>query len=207
MHRPMPTSGKAKSTKSTILSAEEALPSSSPAAGAVLVGYHQDPLAYLADLIIQRHVGALPDLTHCVVLLPDTLAAPRLRRHLLAAAARHGVAALLGPQILSLRSYAAHHTDGDGVARGGGEQMAAQARRRESVGQQHDAVREVGQRADVALDDQVGEVGKRVLVIANQDRASGGRRGWEGFLSAQDSRFCAFCLSTRRHRPVHLFSR
>src|SRR3569623_2938676 len=115
MHRPMPTSGKAKSTKSTILSAEEALPSSSPAAGAVLVGYHQDPLAYLADLIIQRHVGALPDLTHCVVLLPDTLAAPRLRRHLLAAAARHGVAALLGPQILSLRSYAAHHTDGDGA--------------------------------------------------------------------------------------------
>src|SRR3569623_487551 len=77
MHRPMPTSGKAKSTISTILSAEEALPPPSPAAGAVLVGYHQDPLAYLAALIIQRHVGALPDLPHCVVLLPDTLAAPR----------------------------------------------------------------------------------------------------------------------------------
>src|SRR3569623_2020440 len=87
MHRPMPTSGKAKSTKSTILSAEETLAPSSPAAGAVLVGYHQDPLAHLADLIIQRHIGALPDLTHCIVLLPDTLAAPRLRRHLLAAAA------------------------------------------------------------------------------------------------------------------------
>src|SRR3569623_1631441 len=116
MHRPMPTSGKAKSTISTILSAEEALPPPSPAAGAVLVGYHQDPLAYLADLIIQRHVGALPDLTHCVVLLPDTLAAPRLHRHMLAAAARHGVAALLGPQSLILRSYAAHHTDGDGAS-------------------------------------------------------------------------------------------
>src|SRR3569623_145151 len=115
MHRPMPTSGKAKSTKSTILSAEEALPPSSPAAGAVLVGYHQDPLAHLADLIIQRHIGALPDLTHCIVLLPDTLAAPRLRRHLLAAAAHHGVTALLGPQILSLRSYAMRHADGDGA--------------------------------------------------------------------------------------------
>src|SRR3569623_3762992 len=111
MHRPMPTSGKAKSTKSTILSAEEALPSSSPAAGAVLVGYHQDPLAYLADLIIQRHVGALPALTHCVVLLPDTLAAPRLRRPLHAAAARHGVAAQQGPQNHSQRRYTAQPTD------------------------------------------------------------------------------------------------
>src|SRR3569623_2561251 len=110
MHRPMPTSGKAKSTKSTILSAEEALPSSSPAAGAVLVGYHQDPLAYLADLIIQRPVGALPDLTHCVVLQPATLAAPRLRRHLLAAAARPGVAAQLGPQLLRQRRSAAPPT-------------------------------------------------------------------------------------------------
>src|SRR3569623_3662406 len=107
MHRPMPTSGKAKSTKSTILSAEEALPSSSPAAGAVLVGYHQDPLAYLADLIIQRHVGALPDLTHCVVLLPATLAAPRQRRQMQAAAARHGVAALQGPQVHRQGSNAA----------------------------------------------------------------------------------------------------
>src|SRR3569833_3121703 len=98
MHRPMPTSGKAKSTKSTILSAEEALPSSSPAAGAVLVGYHQDPLAYLADLIIQRHVGALPDLTHCVVLLPDTLAAPRQRRPLFVVVVCFGVDAQQGPQ-------------------------------------------------------------------------------------------------------------
>src|SRR3569623_128836 len=84
MHRPMPTSGKAKSTKSTILSAEETLAPSSPAAGAVLVGYHQDPLAHLAALIIQRHIGALPDLTRCIVLLPDTLAAPRLRGRLFA---------------------------------------------------------------------------------------------------------------------------
>src|SRR3569623_993591 len=115
MHRPMPTRGKAKSTKSTILSAEETLAPSSPAAGAVLVGFHQDPRAHLAVLIIQRHIGALPDLTHCIVLLPDTLAAPRLRRHMLAAAAHHGVTALLGPQILSLRSYAMRHADGDGA--------------------------------------------------------------------------------------------
>src|SRR3569623_1016624 len=115
MHRPMPTSGKAKSTISTILSAEETLAPSSPAACAVLVGYHQDPLANLADLIIPRHIGALPDLTHCIVLLPDTLAEQRLRRHMLAANAHHDVTAMLCPLILSLRSYAMRHADGVGA--------------------------------------------------------------------------------------------
>lgn len=46
-----------------------------------------------------------------MVLLPDPLAAPRLRRLLLAAAAEHGCNALLGPQITSLRDWAARHGD------------------------------------------------------------------------------------------------
>lgn len=77
----------------------------------ILVPYHRDPLAHLADLIITRQRRALPDLSRCAVLLPDPQAAPRLRRRLLAAAARHGVQALLGPQILSLRLWAARHGD------------------------------------------------------------------------------------------------
>lgn len=108
----MPTSGKARSAKSIILSAEETPPQPSSDASAILVPYHQDPLAFLANYLVQQHARTLPDLSQCVVLLPDTLAAPRLRRALLAAAAPHGVTALLGPQTLSLRAWAARHADG-----------------------------------------------------------------------------------------------
>ena len=93
------------------MSAEATTALSPVPASAILIAYHQDPLAHLAELIIQRHAHALPDLSRCVVLLPDTSAAPQLRRLLLDAAARHGAAALLGPSILSLRAYAARHSD------------------------------------------------------------------------------------------------
>jgi len=93
------------------LSAEATTAQPPSDASAILIPYHQDPLAYLADLIIRRHARALPDLTQCVVLLPDPLAAPRLRRLLLAAAAQHHATALLGPSISSLRAWATRHAD------------------------------------------------------------------------------------------------
>lgn len=89
------------------MSAEDPRPPLPADASAILVPYHQDPLFFLAELIVQRHTAALPDLTHCAVLLPDGLAAPRLRRLLLAAAAARGAGALIGPQILGLREWAA----------------------------------------------------------------------------------------------------
>ncbi len=91
------------------MSAEATAPPFDSGTNPILVPYHQDPLALLANLIIDRHARALPDLSQCAVLLPDNLAAPRLRRHLLSAAARHGMQALLGPQVLSLRQWAARH--------------------------------------------------------------------------------------------------
>ena len=93
------------------MSAEEPARPSHDGTLPILVPYHRDPLAQLADLIITRHRRALPDLSQCVVLLPDPHAVPRLRRHLLAATAHHGVQALLGPQILNLRQWAARHGD------------------------------------------------------------------------------------------------
>lgn len=93
------------------MSAEATTAPPSFAANAILIAYHQDPLAHLANLLIQRHAHALPDLSQCVVLLPDPLAAPRLRRLLLDAAAQHHITALLGPSILSLRAYAARHVN------------------------------------------------------------------------------------------------
>lgn len=67
--------------------------------------YRQDPLAALAKLIIARYGHTLPDLTQCVVLLPNLLEAPRLRRCLLDAATSHGHQALLGPTILTLPQW------------------------------------------------------------------------------------------------------
>src|SRR3569623_2955826 len=78
---------------------------------AILIPYHQDSLAYLADLFFRRLARALPDLSQCAGLLPDPLAAPRLRRLLLAAAAQHHATALLGPSISSLRARATRHAD------------------------------------------------------------------------------------------------
>lgn len=67
--------------------------------------YHQDPLAALAKLIIARYHHTLPNLSRCVVLLPQLLDAPRLRRRLLDEAIGVGHEALLGPSILTLRQW------------------------------------------------------------------------------------------------------
>lgn len=69
------------------------------------MAYHQDPLAVLAELILNRYREQLPDLSQCVVLVPQSLDAPRLRRCLLDAALTLGHQALLGPAILSLRQW------------------------------------------------------------------------------------------------------
>ncbi|HEX9802127.1 MAG TPA: PD-(D/E)XK nuclease family protein [Gammaproteobacteria bacterium] len=65
----------------------------------LLVPYGADPLAAIAERLLQDHAAALPRLEQAVVLLPDIEAAPRLRRLLLQQAAKRGHQALLGPQI------------------------------------------------------------------------------------------------------------
>jgi ATP-dependent helicase/nuclease subunit B len=59
----------------------------------------------LAKLVIERFRHKLPDLTECVVLLPQSLDAARLRRHLLDEAVTLGYQALLGPSILNLHQF------------------------------------------------------------------------------------------------------
>lgn len=65
-----------------------------------------DPLADLADSLLNTHRERLPDLSGVTVLLPDPAAAPALRRHLLEGARAGGVPALLGPRIRTLRDWA-----------------------------------------------------------------------------------------------------
>jgi ATP-dependent helicase/nuclease subunit B len=71
----------------------------------LLVSYAEDPLIALSRRLLDDHRDALPRLEHTTVLLPDIEAAPRLRRVLLQQAATLGHDALLGPQILSWRSW------------------------------------------------------------------------------------------------------
>jgi len=101
----MPTSGTARRAKSITLNAEEPQQAALPSSSRILVPYHQDPLEVLAKLVLKRYRHKLPDLTECVVLLPQSLDAPRLRRLLLGEAVTLGYQALLGPSILSLHQF------------------------------------------------------------------------------------------------------
>ncbi len=67
------------------------------AASVILHPAQDDLLASTARLVIER--SSLPDLTGCVVLLPELLFASDLRRHLLDIASARGYSALLGPHI------------------------------------------------------------------------------------------------------------
>lgn len=69
-----------------------------------------DALHTLAQHIAATHRECLPDLTHVVVLMPDLIAAPLLRKALLAVAAQHGHHALLGPTITTPRAWVAQLT-------------------------------------------------------------------------------------------------
>jgi ATP-dependent helicase/nuclease subunit B len=98
-------SGTARRAKSITLNAEDPGHAILPSSSRILVPYHQDPLAVLAKCVLNRYRHELPDLSRCVVLLPQPLDAPRLRRHLLDEAIALGHRALLGPSILSLRQW------------------------------------------------------------------------------------------------------
>ncbi len=67
--------------------------------------YAEDPLAVLANLVLDRHAASLPDLSGAVVLLPDMQTAPRLRRLLLGGARQRSHEALLGPAITTPRLW------------------------------------------------------------------------------------------------------
>ncbi len=72
------------------------------------VAYRDDILQVAAQRIIKRCASTLPDLTRCVVLLPDLQFAPRLRLHLLQAAGSDHPA-LLGPTILTTDAWLREH--------------------------------------------------------------------------------------------------
>lgn len=71
----------------------------------LLLPFSQDPLAVAARQILDHHQSALPDLSRCRVLLPDTQCAPQLRAALLAEAKQRGYEALLGPVIEPLATW------------------------------------------------------------------------------------------------------
>ena len=64
-----------------------------------------DPLALLADELLERYGARLPLLDEAVVLLPERQAAARLRQLLLERAAAKGYGALLGPRIQLLHEW------------------------------------------------------------------------------------------------------
>lgn len=75
-----------------------------------LIPYGDDPLALLAQHLIDDYSEQLPDLTPgtigAIVLIPEAHAAKRLRALLLQQAEQHGHQAILCPQILNLRDWA-----------------------------------------------------------------------------------------------------
>ena len=71
-----------------------------------LTPYGDDPLALLAQHLLEDHSEQLPDLTQAVVLLSEPHAAKRLRTLLLQQAEQLGQQAILCPQILNLRDWA-----------------------------------------------------------------------------------------------------
>jgi len=70
-----------------------------------LVPYGDDPLPRLADLLLERHAAALPDLAAQAVIFPGVAAVARFRRVLLARAAARGYTALLPPFIGTLNAW------------------------------------------------------------------------------------------------------
>ena len=72
-----------------------------------LIPYGEDPLALLAQHLLDDFTEQLPDLTQAVVLLSEPHAAKRLRHLLLQQAEERGTHALLCPKILNLRDWAA----------------------------------------------------------------------------------------------------
>lgn len=71
-----------------------------------LIPYSDDPLALVAQHLLNDYAEQLPDLTQAVILIPEAHAAKRLRSLLLQQAEEKGQQAILCPQILNLRDWA-----------------------------------------------------------------------------------------------------
>ena len=71
-----------------------------------LIPYGDDPLALLAQHLLDDYSKQLPDLSQAVVLIAEPHAAKRLRHLLLHYAEQRGHQALLCPQIFNLRDWA-----------------------------------------------------------------------------------------------------
>jgi ATP-dependent helicase/nuclease subunit B len=79
--------------------------------GLHLLPFEDDPLEYLAGLILDRHGDQLPDLGAHTVLLPSQGAGHRFRRILLEAASARGTDALIPPAIENLQNYISRSDD------------------------------------------------------------------------------------------------
>ncbi|MEJ2141002.1 MAG: PD-(D/E)XK nuclease family protein [Gammaproteobacteria bacterium] len=77
------------------------------------VGYHDDPLKYLAQLIICEQKESLPDLSNVHIIIGESSAAAALRHQLLQEARKHNFAALLGIRIGTLKDWAYQHLQND----------------------------------------------------------------------------------------------
>ena len=71
-----------------------------------LIPYGDDPLALLAQHLLNDYAEQLPDLTQATVLLSEAHAAKRLRHLLLQQAEQRGHGAILCPQISNIRDWA-----------------------------------------------------------------------------------------------------
>ena len=76
-----------------------------------LVRYADDPLQRLAERLLTRHRGELPNLSRHTVLLPHVRATSRLRACLLTLARSHGIDAMLPPACASLSAWARRFCD------------------------------------------------------------------------------------------------
>ena len=70
-----------------------------------IISNADDPLAYLARLLLKRHVQQLPDLSRVVILTPNMVITRHLRQLLSQAAREQGINALLSPTISTLRTW------------------------------------------------------------------------------------------------------
>lgn len=73
-----------------------------------LIPYGDDPLALLAQQLLDDYSEQLPNLTEAVVLLSESHSAKRLRHLLLQQAEKQNIKAILCPQVSNIRDWAAH---------------------------------------------------------------------------------------------------
>ena len=73
-----------------------------------LIPYGDDPLALLAQQLLDDYSEQLPDLTEAVVLLSESHSAKRLRHLLLQQAEKQNIKAILCPQVSNIRDWATH---------------------------------------------------------------------------------------------------